>query len=133
MKKHFLTICIFSTLAFGSVSCDSSDDNHVHQENKLEKFKGTWVGTFSGGDTGSWTAIIDAAGKATGTVTSNSVASVNFVLTGNVTENGTINVSYSYNGQEVGTMTGTLTEKTGSGTWESPLQDLDGTWTGTKN
>jgi len=132
MKKHFLTICIFSALAFGSISC-SSDDNHVHQENKLEKFKGTWVGTFSGGDTGNWTATIDAAGKATGTVSSNSVASVNFVLTGNVTENGTINVSYSYSGEEVGTMTGTLTNKTGSGTWTSPVQDLDGTWTGTKN
>lgn len=132
MKKHFLAICILGTLAFGAVSC-SDDDNHVHQENKLEKFKGTWAGTFSGGDTGNWTATIDAQGKATGTVASNSVASVNFALTGNVTENGTINVSYSYNGQEVGTMTGTLTEKTGSGTWTSPLQDLDGTWTGTKN
>lgn len=132
MKKHFLTICIFSALAFGSISC-SSDDNHVHQENKLEKFKGTWVGTFSGGDTGNWTATIDAEGKATGTVASNSVASVNFPLTGNVTENGTINVSYSYSGEEVGTMTGTLTDKTGSGTWTSPVQDLEGTWTGTKN
>lgn len=133
MKKHFLSICIFSALTFGAVSCNSSDDNHVHPENKLEKFKGTWVGTFSGGDTGNWTATIDESGKATGTVASNSVSSVNFVLTGTVTENGTINVSYTYNDEVVGTMTGTLTEKTGSGTWKSPVQNLEGTWTGSKN
>lgn len=126
-------MCIFSALALGTISCDANDDQHEHQENKLEKFKGTWVGTFSGGDSGSWTATIDAAGKASGTVVSNSAPSVNFVLTGNVTENGTIAISYSYNNQEVGTMTGTLTEKTGSGTWASPIQDLEGNWTGTKN
>jgi len=132
MKKHFLTICIFSALAFGSISC-SSDDNHVHQENKLEKFKGKWVGTYSGGDTGNWTATIDATGKATGTLTSTTDPSLNFVVTGEVSENGILNATYNYGTIEVGTMTGTLTEKTGSGTWESPLQELEGTWTGTKN
>jgi len=133
MKKYFLTICIFGALTFGSISCDSSDDNQAQIENKLAKFKGTWVGTFSGGDTGNWTATIDAAGKATGTVSSNSVASINFVLSGSVNENGTINVSYKYSDEEVGTMTGTLNEKTGSGTWDSPDQELNGTWVGTKN
>jgi len=133
MKKYIPSFCLLGTLLFGFTACSSDDNTPVEQVNPYEKFKGTWVGTFSGGDTGSWTATIDETGKATGTVTSNSVASVNFALIGNVTENGTINVSYSYSGQEVGTMTGTLTETTGSGTWTSPLQDLDGTWTGAKN
>ncbi len=130
MKKHFLTICIFSALAFGSISCDSNDDNHVHPENKLEKFKGTWVGTYSGDGDGTWTATLDNAGKAEGTVVSGSST---FNLIGEVAENGTINAEYKSGTTVVGTMTGTLTEKTGSGTWTSPLQDLDGTWTGTKN
>ena len=132
MKKHLLAICMLGTLAFGAVSC-SDDDNHVHQENKLEKFKGTWVGTYSGGDTGNWTATIDATGKATGTLTSTTDPSLNFVVTGEVSKNGILNATYNYGTIEVGTMTGTLTEKTGSGTWESPLQELEGTWTGAKN
>ena len=85
------------------------------------------------GDTGSWTATIDATGKATGTLTSTTDPSLNFVVTGEVSENGILNATYNYGTIEVGTMTGTLTEKTGSGTWESPLQELDGTWTGAKN
>lgn len=130
MKKHFLTICIFSALAFGSISCDSNDDNHVHPENKLEKFKGTWVGTYSGDGDGTWTATFDNAGKAEGTLVSGSST---FNLIGEVAENGTINAEYKSGTTVVGTMTGTLTEKTGSGTWDNTIQNLKGTWVGTKN
>lgn len=129
MKKHFLTICLFSALAFGSISC-SSDDNQVHQENKLEKFKGTWVGTYSGNGEGTWTATFDSAGKAEGTLVSGSNT---FNLTGEVAENGTINAEYKSGTTLVGTMTGTLTDKTGSGTWDNTLQNLNGTWVGTRN
>lgn len=132
MKNILLKTSLLVVLFVGITSCNSEDEPHVH-ENKLEKFKGNWSGTFEGGDTGNWTASIDETGKATGTVTSNSIPDVNFELTGNIQENGTINVSYSYSGQQVGTMTGTLTETSGSGTWNSPVQDLNGTWTGTKN
>ncbi|RRA95104.1 hypothetical protein [Paenimyroides viscosum] len=130
MKKHFLTICIFSALAFGSISCDSNDDNHVHPENKLEKFKGTWVGTYSGDGEGTWTATFDSSGNAEGTLVSGSNT---FKLTGEVAENGTINAEFMSGTNVVGTMTGTLTEKTGSGTWNNKIQNYNGTWQGTKN
>lgn len=130
MKKHFLTICIFSALAFGSISCDSNDDNHVHPENKLEKFKGTWVGTYSGDGEGTWTATFDRSGNAEGTLVSGSNT---FKLTGEVAENGTINAEFMSGTNVVGTMTGTLTEKTGLGTWNNTVQNYNGTWQGTKN
>lgn len=130
MKKHFLTICIFSALAFGTISCDSSDDNHVHPENKLEKFKGTWTGTYSGDGEGTWTATFDNAGNAEGSLVSGSNT---FNLTGEVSENGTINAEFFSGSTAVGTMTGTLTDKTGSGTWNNKVQNFNGTWTGTKN
>ena len=130
MKKYLLTICIFGTLTFGSISCDSSDDNQTQVENKLEKFKGTWVGTYSGDAEGTWTATFDNAGKAVGTLVSGSST---FNLKGEVSENGTINAEFTSNTTVVGTMTGTLTEKTGSGTWNNKIQNYNGTWVGTKN
>ncbi len=130
MKKHFLTICIFSALAFGTISCDSSDDNHVHQENQIEKFKGTWVGTYTGDGNGTWTATFDSAGNAVGTLVSGSST---FNLKGEVAENGIINAEFMSGTTVVGTMTGTLTDKTGSGTWNNKIQNYNGTWTGTKN
>lgn len=129
MKKHFLAICILGTLAFGAVSC-SDDDNHVHQENKLEKFKGTWVGTYTGDGNGTWTATFDSTGNAVGTLVSGSST---FNLKGEVSENGTINAEFMSGTTVVGTMTGTLTDKTGSGTWNNKVQNFNGTWTGTKN
>lgn len=130
MKKHFLAICIFSTLALGTISCNSNDDNHVHQENKLEKFKGMWTGTYTGDGDGTWTATFDENGNATGTLISGGLS---FNLKAEVSENGTINAEYTSGSTEVGTMTGTLTDKTGSGTWINTVQDLNGTWVGTKN
>lgn len=130
MKKYFLKICIFSALAFGAVSCNSTDDNHVHPENKLEKFKGTWIGTYSGDGEGTWAATFDSTGNAEGTLVSGSST---FKLTGEVAENGTINAEYKSGTTVVGTMTGTLTDKTGSGVWDNTIQNFKGTWVGTKN
>ena len=131
MKKHFLAIWLFSALAFGTISCDSSDDNHVHQENKLEKFKGTWVGTYTGGgENGTWTATFDNAGNATGKLVSGSST---FDLTGQVDAEGEINAEYKSGNTLIGTMEGTMTATTANGTWENQLIDIKGTWTGTKN
>ncbi|MEG0918240.1 MAG: hypothetical protein RSF68_14640, partial [Myroides sp.] len=113
------------------ISCDSSDDNHVHQENKLEKFKGTWTGTYSGdGENGTWTATFDSAGNATGKLVSGSSS---FDLVAQVDAEGEINAEYTSGTTKVGTMEGTMTATTGNGTWESELLDIKGTWTGTKN
>ncbi len=130
MKKQITSFCLLSTLLFGFTACSSDDNTPIEQVNPYEKFKGTWVGTYSGDGDGTWTATFDNAGKAEGTLVSGSST---FNLIGEVAENGTINAEYKSGTTVVGTMTGTLTEKTGSGTWTSPLQDLDGTWTGAKN
>lgn len=130
MKKHFLTICLLSVLTFGTTSCNNNDDNHIHQENKFEKFKGTWTGTYIGDGNGTWTATFDNAGNAVGTLVSGSNT---FNLKGEVSENGSINAQYTSGTTVVGTMIGTLTDKTGSGTWDNTIQNLKGTWEGTKN
>lgn len=132
MKKHFITLLIILPLALGVISCSSNDDAPHEHVNPYDKFKGSWSGTFSGGDSGTWAASIDKDGKVTGTITSNSIASATFALSGKISENGTVDMNYTYNNQEIGTMTGTMAESTASGKWESPVQKLEGTWQGSK-
>ncbi|HLW62281.1 MAG TPA: hypothetical protein VKY33_02670 [Flavobacterium sp.] len=129
MRKKTL-IAFVLTAGFWAVSC-SSDDN-TSAVNPYEKFQGTWTGTFSGDDEGTWTATFDSAGKATGTLESNTVT-FPFDLEAQVSENGEITAEYSSGGRSVGTMDGILTETTASGTWKSPEQNAQGTWEGSKN
>ena len=130
MNKHFLTICIFSALVFGFVACNSDDNTPVEQTNLYAKYQGKWSGTYTGDGNGTWTATFDNNGKAVGSLVSGGNT---FNLSGEVAENGEINAEYKSGSAVVGTMTGTLTDKTGSGTWDNTIQNLNGTWTGTKN
>lgn len=127
MKKTLIAFVL--TAGFWAVSC-SSDDNSP-AVNPYEKFQGTWTGTFSG-DTegGTWVATFDENGKASGTL---STESYEFELEGEVSENGEISAEYYTETTLVGKMSGTMTEATASGTWESPLLNISGTWEGTKN
>lgn len=129
MKKIFIQLLCIAPLCLGAISCDSNDDNHVHV-NPYDAYKGTWKGTYTGDGDGTWTATFDSAGKAEGTLVSGNNT---FNLKGEVSENGTINAEYTSGTTVVGTMSGTLTDKTGSGTWDNKIQNLKGTWTGTKN
>lgn len=131
MKKQITSFCLLSTLLLGFTACSSDDNTPIEQVNPYEKFKGTWVGTFSG-DTegGTWTATFDAQGYATGTLSTDGYT---FDLEGQVSENGTIDAEYTNGTTLVGKMNGTMTATTASGTWESPLLGIQGTWTGAKN
>lgn len=131
MKKHFVNVCLFSVLALGTVACNSDDNAPTEQVNPYEKFKGIWTGSFSGNTQGgNWTATFDTNGKAMGTLTTGNFT---FDLEGQVSENGEITAKYKNDTTEVGTMTGTMTETTASGTWKSPLLNIEGTWEGSKN
>lgn len=129
MIKKILIAFVLSA-GFCAVSC-SSDDNSP-AANPYEKFQGTWTGTFSGDDQGTWTVTIDETGTATGTLESNTMT-FPFDLEGQISENGEVNAEYFIFGVLVGTMTGIMNETTASGTWESPEQEMEGTWEGAKN
>lgn len=128
MKKTLIALML--TIGFWAVSCGSDDNTPAEQVNPYDKFEGTWTGTFSG-DTegGTWTATFDKNGKATGAL---STESYEFDLEGEVSENGEISATYYTDTTLVGEMSGIMTETTASGTWKSPLLDIQGTWEGTK-
>ena len=131
MKKQLIALLLILPLTFTAVSCDSDDNTPEEQVNPYAKYQGEWTGTFDG-DTqgGTWTATFDETGKATGTLLDGNFT---FELEGQVSENGEITAIYKKETTEVGTMTGTMTENSASGTWESPLLQIQGTWKGTKN
>lgn len=131
MKKYFLLVLVLPLLSI-STSCSSDDDtNHSAHQNPLQKFQGTWSGTYSGEDTGDWQASIDANGNANGTINRvNSTAK--YTLTGSVNKDGAVNMTYYFNNQPMGSMSGTMSESNGSGTWINTLLNFEGIWTGNK-
>lgn len=131
MKKYFMNLCLFGILTLGTIACNSDDNVPADQVNPYEKFQGTWTGTFSGNtEGGTWTATFDENGKAIGILSTNNYS---FDLTGQVSENGKITAQYKNETTEVGTMTGTMTATSASGTWKSPLLNIEGVWEGSKN
>lgn len=94
-------------------------------------FEGTWAGTYSGNDTGTWQIVIDADGALNGIAYSNIIQS-NMAITGIVSNNGDLSAtSTTSTGAQ---FVGTLTDNTGSGTWTNQFGTFtfSGTWVGTK-
>jgi len=130
MTLNLVKLCLFSLFIATTYSCNSDDNSTIIQPNPFEKFKGNWQGTYTGDANGTWTATFNENGIAEGTLVSGSST---FKLTAEVNENGIINAEYKSGTTVVGTMTGTLTDKTGLGTWVNTIQNYTGTWQGTKN
>lgn len=130
MKKVILAAILFAT-ASTFTSC-SSDDNSKEIVNTDSKFKGTWTGTYSGNDSGTFTALIDANGAFTGQASSSDAAVV-FVIKGNVNDSGELDADFYSNDSPVGEFNGTLTSNSGHGTWTNMIVNFMGTWQATKN
>ncbi len=127
MIKQTLIIVFLMAGFFSVVSCNS-DDNA--QENPYEIYAGDWSGTFSGDDEGTWSASIDQNGYVIGTLVSN-IATFPMSIEGQVSQNGEVDMEYfDVGGNQVGTMTGSLTADTATGNWSG--FDMQGTWEGSK-
>ena len=121
MKKSLLlSFVLFSILI---TSCSKDDE-------KANPFQGSWSGTYTGPDTGTWTANIDSKGVIAGSVDSD-LLNFPVPLQGVVDDQGKF--SSTVGTTQMGlTFTGQLTSTIGQGTWESSDGSSSGTWTGTK-
>lgn len=120
MKKIFLLV--FTAFLF--IGCKDEDT--------IYDFIGTWAGTYSGTEKGSWNIVVASDGKVTGTLDSEQTTE-NYYISGTLTESGELNATIG--SPEDGEFKGTLTrDKKGSGTWvnELPTPPRSGTWTGEK-
>src|SRR5690606_39302691 len=101
------------------------------RKRRHSRFSRDWSSDVCSSDLGgTWTATFDENGKAIGILSTNNYS---FDLTGQVSENGKITAQYKNETTEVGTMTGTMTATSASGTWKSPLLNIEGVWEGSKN
>lgn len=127
MKKIiFLTILAVVTL---SVGCSKSGTSSTATTNS--SFQGAWSGQFTGsGDNGTWVASISSTGVVSGTAYSN-IFPGGSELNGTVTNQGAFNATVGRS-SDGARFTGTLSARSGSGTWVNSAAGMNGNWTGTK-
>jgi hypothetical protein len=118
--KKLLYVCL--AVAFIFTACSKSSSNDPSQ------FAGSWSGTFSGGDNGTWAATISSSGAVNGNTSS---VNGNGTVTGSVTDNGSF--SATVGSGSLGTIfSGQMSGNSGNGTWSNSSEDLSGTWSGNK-
>ncbi len=120
-----ITFLLLTTLI---ISC-SSDDSDDNQQELL--FAGEWSGTFSGDDSGTWSATIGASGTVSGQAFSNNAQDI-FPLTGTLATDGEFRATAG-TAENGATFIGTFTVDSSSGTWENTADQISGTWTGSRN
>jgi len=126
MKQLGLTLLVVASLF--CFSCSSSDDGDT-KSTTTSDVEGMWVGTFSGLDRGTWSMVVDANGKITGTANSNRFGSLDLV--GAIVGNGSLTATAG--GASSGaTFEGTFKDGKGEGKWVNVSQSLNGSWTGAK-
>lgn len=126
MKKTTIksVIILFSILAFTACSSDDSGDVMV-------EFAGTWSGTFSGGDSGTWQISVTNNGTANGEVFSNNLGGF-LSVSGSVDTSGDFRATAG-SAENGATFSGTFVENSSSGTWENNAADISGTWQGSRD
>lgn len=124
MKTGIYLLLISFCLLLGSCSKNNNDST-----TSIE-FAGSWSGTYSGDETGTWTATISESGVVTGTAKESST-SYQSQLNGTVTSDGaftatvgTTSQGYKFDGQ--------INGSTVSGTWNNSATNHSGNWSGNK-
>lgn len=120
MKKIFLLL--FTAFLF--IGCK--------EEDTIYDFIGTWAGTYSGTEKGSWNIVVASDGKVTGTLDAEQTTE-NYNISGTLTESGELNATIGSPAD--GEFKGTLSRsKKANGTWVNavPATTRSGTWKGEK-
>ena len=95
-------------------------------------FQGSYAGTFTGTDAGTWQIAVDGAGALEGTAHSN-VEDLDYVISGEVDENGTLTAGLYNNGIYRGTYEGTIAANGAvTGMWSNDDDSENGTFAGQK-
>lgn len=98
------------------------------KKSESNPFAGTWTGTFTGNDSGTWTVYINDKGTVSGGGTS-VVANGPFIISGKINNTGNMVATFGTSSLD-GTFNGTMSGTQATGTWFNG--NYLGTWTGTK-
>lgn len=132
MKKVFSLLLIIVPLMLLTVSCHEEEDPIV-KVTPYSKFKGSWSGSYIGGDTGVIDFSVKDDGSIIGTIESDKFPESDLTLKGRVSIEGEVNIRILYIDEiDFGGFTGTMTESTSSGVWINSSSDDKGTWVAAK-
>jgi len=136
-KTSLICVICLSLFGFGLIfsGCGGDDDDSAESNIDLSQYSGTWIGTFSGTDTGTWEVVIDSQGNATGTGFSNDLNQT-YNIYGKANQNNVLEFEASFDGGgTIGSkFTGTFSDtNTCSGTWTNENYSSEhGTFEGSK-
>ena len=109
-------------------ACKKDNNNTTTSINS--QFSGNWEGTFTGDDSGYWTAIISSTGNIDGSSFSYQTGDLQN-LNGSVTNSGSFSATAGTG--TLGTnFVGQFSGNSGSGTWINSSVSYTGTWEGSK-
>lgn len=98
----------------------------------VSNFQGLWTGTYTGGDSGTWSININEYGLVSGTAYS-TVFVQSFSINGNASFNGQLTATLG-NVSTGSTFTGFLNgDSNANGNWQNPILNISGTWSGSRN
>lgn len=122
--KHLLSLSIMITIFLMLSSCD--EDNTSPGEES--PFKGSWHFTIDGDAYGGGTCYVNSNGQASFDLTfTKSGVDYPQVISGSISNSGSVTATVKYNNSKIGTITGTLSGNTGNGVWNTSLAG-SGTW-----
>jgi hypothetical protein len=132
MKKiqfvSLLALFLVSTVIY---SCKKDDD--TPPANTDSPYKGSWEGTFSGDDNGTWTAVIGASGAITGELVSGNLPGTPFPIAGTINGTGAFDAHAVVMGDTVVFIGQASNSTTAAGNWQNLDQSMSGTWAGSKD
>ena len=97
------------------------------------KYKGTWEGTYTGGDSGVIIYNVNDDGSIIGEIESDNFPNTDMTLKGKVAIDGTVNIRILYvNEIDWGGFTGDMTETNATGVWINISANAQGSWVASK-
>lgn len=129
--KKLNSLVLIALLCVGTFisSCKKDDDEPAKTENA---YKGSWEGTFTGDDAGTWTATISGSGAITGSVKSNNLPGTSFPVSGSVSSAGKFEAVTIIMGDSVVFTGDGSGGSVAAGLWENANAGLVGIWSGEK-
>lgn len=133
MKKIFSLLLLFIPLVALITACEHDEEDPITTTSPYSKYKGAWVGTYSGSDSGEIEFNVKNDGTVIGTVESENFTDLELSLKGKVSIQGEvklifINTNEDGNEEEIGSFTGTMSETHSSGTWVNDSKGIKGIW-----
>lgn len=133
MKKIFSLLLMILPVAVLTVSCEHKEEDPIIKTTPYSKYKGTWEGTYTGGDSGVIIYNVNDDGSIIGEIESDNFPNTDMTLKGKVAIDGTVNIRILYvNEIDWGGFTGDMTETNATGVWINISANAQGSWVANK-